>query len=70
LYRLEKPEEINSVHFDEYFYGPGISIIEWPGRLGERAPRDYWLVKLTHKGEQKRGICISYPSNPRRKILP
>ncbi len=69
LYRLENPNELKSVSFDEYFYGEGISIIEWPERLGAFAPKDFWLVELTHQGENKRQICISYPSNPQRKIL-
>ncbi len=68
LYRLEKPEEIKTVQFDEYFYGNGISVIEWPERLGELAPEEFWLVELTHQSENTRGICISYPSNPQRKI--
>jgi tRNA threonylcarbamoyladenosine biosynthesis protein TsaE len=61
LYRLEKPEELNSVQFDEYFYGEGISIIEWPQRLGNLAPQKYWLVELAHKGVTEREICITSP---------
>lgn len=68
LYRLEKPEELKSVSIDEYFYGDGISIIEWPERLGLFSPKDFWLVELTHQGGDRRRICISYPSNPQRKI--
>lgn len=68
LYRLEKPEELSSVQFDEYFYGPGISIVEWPERLGDKAPADHWLVEFFHKSENEREICISYPSKPQQKI--
>ena len=55
LYRLGTPKEIDTLDFDEYFYGQGISVIEWP--LGI-----YYLVEFQHKGESKRKICISYPS--------
>ncbi len=68
LYRLENPEELKSVQFDEYFYGQGISVIEWPQRLGPLAPAEYWLVELSHANEHQRKICISYPSNPQRKF--
>lgn len=68
LYRLENPEELKSVQFDEYFYGDGVSIVEWPERLGKLAPKEHWLVKLSHKDQTQRDICISYPSNPQRKI--
>ena len=68
LYRLENPEELKTVQLDEYFYGNGISVIEWPERLGALAPQEYWLVQLKHKSEHQRQICISYPSNPQRKF--
>ncbi|MBI4309237.1 MAG: tRNA (adenosine(37)-N6)-threonylcarbamoyltransferase complex ATPase subunit type 1 TsaE, partial [Candidatus Omnitrophica bacterium] len=68
LYRLENSEELKTVQLDEYFYGDGISVIEWPQRLGGFAPKQHWLVALKHKSEHQRQICISYPSNPQRKF--
>ena len=68
LYRLEKPQEISSVNFDEYFYGDGICFLEWPERLGGLLPKNHWLVELRHKSENQRDLCISYPSNPRQKF--
>jgi tRNA threonylcarbamoyladenosine biosynthesis protein TsaE len=62
LYRLESPQAIETLDFDEYFYGQGISVIEWPERLGEYKPKQYYLVEFQHKGETKRKICISCPS--------
>ncbi len=66
FYRLENSktvaeQEIGNI-FDEYFYGEGISLIEWPERLGEHKPEQYYLVEFKHKGEHKRTICISCPS--------
>lgn len=66
-YRLNA-QEIKSVQFDEYLYGEGISVIEWPERLEGQMPKEYWLVELKHKNENERSICISYPSNPQRKF--
>ena len=68
LYRLEKPQEVASVNFDEYLYGEGICLIEWPRRLGKLLPQNHWLVELQHKNENERNLCISYPSNPRQKF--
>jgi tRNA threonylcarbamoyladenosine biosynthesis protein TsaE len=67
LYRLEKSQEIDSLDFDDYFYGQGISLIEWPERLGAHKPKNYYLVRLSHKGEHTRSICISCPSKPQLK---
>jgi tRNA threonylcarbamoyladenosine biosynthesis protein TsaE len=67
LYRLEKSKEVDTLDFDEYFYGEGISLIEWPERLGEYKPKTYYLVEFKHKGEHQRQLCISYPSKPQLK---
>ncbi len=58
LYRLEKPQEIDSMNFDEYFYGNGVSLIEWPERLGRFSPEKHIVVELTHIDENTRDICI------------
>jgi len=64
LYRLGNPKELDTLDFDEYFYGQGISLIEWPERLGEHKPKQYYLVEFKHKGEHQRQICISCPLKP------
>jgi len=59
LYRLEDPKAIDTLDFDDYFYGEGISLIEWPERLGEYRPKEYYLVEIQHKGEHQREITIT-----------
>ena len=68
LYRLGSPKEVDTLDFDEYFYGEGISLIEWPERLGGHKPEQYYLVEFQHKGEHARTICISCPSKPQPKF--
>jgi len=68
LYRLEKVQEIETLDFDEYFYGQGISLIEWPERLGKLKPQKYYLVEFKHKSESQRSLCISYHSKPQPRI--
>jgi tRNA threonylcarbamoyladenosine biosynthesis protein TsaE len=68
LYRLGSSKEVDTLDFDEYFYGAGISLIEWPERLGEYKPKKYYLVEFKHKGETRRVICISCPSKPQPKF--
>lgn len=70
LYRLETPKGVDTLDFDEYFYGEGVCFIEWPERLGEYKPQQYYLVELQHKGEHQRRICISYPSKPQLRRFP
>lgn len=35
LYRIEDPDELESLGFDDYFAGDGVSVVEWADR-GER----------------------------------
>lgn len=69
LYRLEKSQEIDTLDFDDYFYGEGISLIEWPERLGKHKPSNYYLVEFQHTSENTRSICISCPSKPQPKKI-
>ena len=62
LYRLGSPQEMDTLDFDDYIYGPGITVIEWPERLDKLNIKPCYLVKFQHKGEHKRKICISCPS--------
>ena len=52
---------MDTLDFDDYFYGEGISLIEWPERLGSHKPKRYYLVEFKHKSENQRSLCISYP---------
>lgn len=57
LYRISE-EEIADLGFEDYFYGEGISIIEWPDRLGSMIPEDRLAIKLKFSGEEGRQAII------------
>ncbi len=46
LYRINDPEELLFVGFDEIIDGPGLKIIEWPERAEGWLPREQAVVKL------------------------
>ena len=54
LYRLGSEEEIESLGFLEYFYGPGLTVIEWPERLGNLMPTERLHIELVISGEVSR----------------
>ena len=54
LYRLGSEEEIESLGFPEYFYGHGLTVIEWPERLGSLMPAERLHVELVISGENSR----------------
>lgn len=59
LYRLEDPKAMDTLDLNEYLYGDGITLIEWPERLGKNKPQQYYLVELKHKSENCRKITVS-----------
>ena len=46
LYRLEAPEEAFELDIDEAF-DSGVSVIEWPDRLGRYLPEDHLRIEIT-----------------------
>ena len=54
LYRLGSEEEIESLGFSEYFYGHGLTVIEWSERLGSLMPAERLHIELVISGETSR----------------
>jgi tRNA A37 threonylcarbamoyladenosine biosynthesis protein TsaE len=48
LYRLDKPEQLDSIGWDELFGGRAIVLIEWPERAGDRLPSGRVSLLLQH----------------------
>ena len=46
VYRIEEPEEMEEVGFDEYVDGDGVSLIEWASRIEEILPPDTRRVTI------------------------
>lgn len=62
LYRLNKSSLIDAENFEEYFYGDGVTVIEWADKIHSLLPKKYIEVKLKVTGEDKREINISKKS--------
>jgi len=56
LYRLNGPEEVEELGFEEYFSGAGVSVVEWAERLGDDVPAQVLTVSLSHAGAEGRTI--------------
>ena len=46
LYRIERIEELFDMGYEEYFYGEGLSLIEWPERIDGILPEDTMRVEI------------------------
>jgi tRNA threonylcarbamoyladenosine biosynthesis protein TsaE len=54
-YRLERPAEPAELGFEEYFYGNGITVVEWPERA-VGLPTEHLSVAFKMVNDTKRGI--------------
>ena len=46
LYRLESPEELVGIGFEEYLFGEGVTLIEWPEKAGNLLPAHAVHIKI------------------------
>ena len=46
VYRIGDPSEMEEIGYEDYFYGQGVSIIEWPGQLEELLPKEARWVRI------------------------
>jgi tRNA threonylcarbamoyladenosine biosynthesis protein TsaE len=48
LYRLDRPDQLDSIGWDELFGGRALVLIEWPERAGDRLPAGRVSLLLQH----------------------
>ena len=61
VYRIADSDEMYEVGFDEYVYGEGVSVIEWPQLIADILPErrfDIEIKKDLEKGENYREITV------------
>jgi tRNA threonylcarbamoyladenosine biosynthesis protein TsaE len=58
LYRLESPDQLTNIGWDEIVSSRSLIIVEWPERAGSRLPDDHLPIDLDYA-----------PADPLRRIL-
>jgi tRNA threonylcarbamoyladenosine biosynthesis protein TsaE len=53
LYRIHKEEELYDLGFEDYIYGDGISIVEWPDKAGTLMPDNYLDINIKGQGDDR-----------------
>lgn len=56
LYRLNRPEELEDIGFDEYAGGDGVTLIEWAELFSEQLPEEYLQITLLLDGEGRKAV--------------
>jgi len=62
MYRIEDISELFNIGHEEYFYGEGVCLIEWPEMVAEEIPESAIAIRIEKqhdKGDEYRQITIS-----------
>jgi tRNA threonylcarbamoyladenosine biosynthesis protein TsaE len=58
LFRVENPQDLARLGLDDYFFGDGISVIEWADRFPEFVPEQARWIFFEIKSETQRAITF------------
>jgi len=58
LFRLNNAEEILELGYEEYFYGEGLTVIEWAEKIEQLLPKEHLKIDIKFKDHYKRTISF------------
>lgn len=56
VYRLGLDEFSDTLDWEKYFYGEGVTVIEWADKVKDLLPEEYIEVGIEHLGENERSF--------------
>lgn len=70
VYRLDCPEQLYDLGYEDYFYGDGITLIEWPEKIGPILPEaNLWVDFAFGRSPEQRRILFTPNGNRYIKLL-
>lgn len=63
-YRIERPEEFFDLGYEAYFFGEGVTLLEWPERVEALLPPHTIRLRLSHLGGDRRAVEPWGPREP------
>jgi len=69
LFRLNDIEEILELGYEEYFYGNGLTVIEWANKIEKLLPKDHLKIDIKFKDCYKRRISFVPQGDRFNKLL-
>jgi tRNA threonylcarbamoyladenosine biosynthesis protein TsaE len=69
FYRLEKLEEIAELGLDEYFYGKGVTVVEWAEKAFTLLPPENLLIEMEYVAETERRLHLKASGKRYREML-
>lgn len=63
VYRINEIEELYEIGYEEYFFGQGITIIEWASMIMELIPEEAVKIEIERLDDMERHFKISGPDD-------
>lgn len=51
IYRLNEPRELEDLGYEEYFFGEGVTLLEWADKVGEMLPEERLDIYIYRRKE-------------------
>jgi tRNA threonylcarbamoyladenosine biosynthesis protein TsaE len=69
FYRLENLEEIADLGLDDYFYGQGVSVVEWADKGLSLLPAEHLLVEMSYLSDTGRRLKLKARGKRYRQLV-
>ena len=69
IYRLNSSKDLDSVGYEEYFYGQGVTVVEWADKIKDILPEKRIDVTFTILDDNRREIKLVSHHAPTKKII-
>jgi len=64
VHRLNKSAELDTIGYEDYFYGEGVVLIEWADKITQLLPEKYLDIHLSIKDSNTRLIEVTNQVEP------
>ena len=69
VYRLTGPSDLEEMGYEEYFYGRGVTVIEWAEKIAAILPERTLFIRLSYIDEDRREIVLSGATDHWERIM-
>lgn len=69
LYRLDHLEEIADLGLDDYFYGGGVSVVEWAEKGEAVLPPEHLLIQIDYLSDSERRLKLAPRGERYRELI-
>jgi tRNA threonylcarbamoyladenosine biosynthesis protein TsaE len=68
-YRMKSPDEMYDIDCVEFFWGNGISIVEWADKVMECLPDEFIKIEIRTINQTSRDIRVSYKGEKYKNFM-